>query len=266
MDTSGRTHQAMVSPDQTATPESNSPPASGAERDAVAPRLDPRVRRTRATLRQGMQSLLETQAFDTISVQQITERADLNRATFYAHYTDREALLEDLIRSRFEELLEARHVAFDGTCPSALKVVILAVYDFLQEMTAGCRSQQRHFDPVLQTVVQAEVEKVLLIGLEKGAFQLGAEPALVAAALSWAIYGSATRGSATRSQNNPEQASQQPQESAETLVSQNSEIAPIESAHDENSQTSRFVDDIYNLLLPLIVPSTRAQPEAIEHI
>lgn len=257
----------MATGDQAATPESNSTPAaaSGAERDAVAPRLDPRVRRTRATLRQGMQSLLETRAFDTISVQQITERADLNRATFYAHYTDREALLEDLIRSRFEELLEARHVAFDGTCPSALKAVILAVYDFLREMTSGCRSQQRHFDPVLQIVVQAEVEKVLLIGLEKGAFQLVAEPALVAAALSWAIYGSATRGSAARSQNNPEQASQQPQKSAESFGGQNSETAHDKPAQDESAQAGRFVDDIYNLLLPLIIPGARAGADAAGH-
>ena len=196
-------------------------------------KLDPRVRRTRKMLRDALRSLLETEPFDTISVQQIAERATVNRATFYAHYTDREALLVDLLRSRFEEFLDMRQVRFEGTCPSALRVVILAVYDFLREMHSGCRSQQRHFDPFVQQVVQAEVEKVLFTGLDGGVFQLGGCPTLVAATLSWAIYGAAT--SALRSPD-PSQA---------------------------EANADRFVEDVYKLLLPVLIPgATEAAVDA----
>jgi AcrR family transcriptional regulator len=204
-------------------------PASSAECEKV----DPRVRRTRAMLRDAVLSLIETEPFDTISVQKIAERATVNRATFYAHYTDREALLEDTIRSRFDELLEVRQVSFDGSCPSALQVVILAVYDFLREMSSGCRKQQRHFDPFLQSVVQAEVEKVLIVGLEKGAFQLGGRPALVAATLSWAIYGAAI-----------------------------SAIRSMEAAAQPETGAGEFVDDVYNLLLPLLIADGAAREAA----
>ena len=198
-------------------------------------RIDPRILRTRRMLRDAMLSLLETEAFDTISVQEIAERATVNRATFYAHYVDREALLEDLVKSRFEELLEARQVRFEGNCPSALKVVILAVYDFLRETSSGCRQHQRHFDPFVQSVVQAEVEKVLFTGLAKGAFQLGQRPSLVAATLSWAIYGAAI-----------------------------SALRTPEAARPP-ADADQFVEDVYAMLLPLLIPGATPASIAAAH-
>ncbi len=51
-------------------------------------RLDPRVRRTRELLQGALRKLLDQKRFDDITVQDITEAATLNRATFYAHYPD----------------------------------------------------------------------------------------------------------------------------------------------------------------------------------
>ena len=61
-------------------------------------RLDPRIRRTRQLLQDALRNLLEKKEFDKISVQDITEGATVNRATFYAHYEDKFALLGELIR------------------------------------------------------------------------------------------------------------------------------------------------------------------------
>ena len=54
--------------------------------------VDPRIRRTRQLLQQALAKLLETKEFEKISVQDITEAATLNRATFYDHYGDKFAL------------------------------------------------------------------------------------------------------------------------------------------------------------------------------
>src|ERR1017187_10670365 len=78
--------------------------------------LDPRVKRTRQMLQCALAKLLIEKEFDQISVQDITDAATLNRATFYDHYDDRFALLECLVGSRFSELLVQRGVRFDGTC------------------------------------------------------------------------------------------------------------------------------------------------------
>src|SRR6202140_4633668 len=64
-------------------------------------RLDPRILRTRQLLQVALRNLLEQKEFDKISVQDITEAATVNRATFYAHYEDKFALLGELIRVTF---------------------------------------------------------------------------------------------------------------------------------------------------------------------
>ena len=76
--------------------------------------LDPRIRRTRQLLQEALGKLLETKDFDEISVQDITEAATVNRATFYDHYTDKFALLEFFVAGRFHALLAQRGVQFDG--------------------------------------------------------------------------------------------------------------------------------------------------------
>jgi len=62
---------------------------------------DPRVIRSRQLLRAALISLIPQKGFGAISVQDITDRATLNRATFYLHYHDKTELLMDA----FEELI-----------------------------------------------------------------------------------------------------------------------------------------------------------------
>jgi AcrR family transcriptional regulator len=56
-------------------------------------RIDPRVRRTRQLLRQALMDLIPKKGYNAITVQDITDRATLNRATFYLHYRDKDDLL-----------------------------------------------------------------------------------------------------------------------------------------------------------------------------
>ena len=54
---------------------------------------DRRTRRTRQLLREALLSLLKEKRFVDISVQDIIERADVARSTFYVHYIDKDDLL-----------------------------------------------------------------------------------------------------------------------------------------------------------------------------
>jgi AcrR family transcriptional regulator len=54
---------------------------------------DRRVRRTRRILRDALTSLILEKGYDHITVQDILDRADVGRSTFYSHFTDKEALL-----------------------------------------------------------------------------------------------------------------------------------------------------------------------------
>ena len=67
-------------------------------------RKDRRIQRTRQALRKALMELIREKGYDTISVEEITQRANLGRATFYLHYKDKEDLLVD----EFSELANER--------------------------------------------------------------------------------------------------------------------------------------------------------------
>ncbi|MDV9186654.1 TetR/AcrR family transcriptional regulator [Streptomyces sp. SR27] len=69
----------------------------------MKPAGDRRVRRTRAALRQALVELVLQKGFHAVTVEEITERADIGRATFYAHYRDKEDLLVGIVRDLGED-------------------------------------------------------------------------------------------------------------------------------------------------------------------
>ena len=156
---------------------------------------DPRIRRTRQMLQQALDKLLSGKNFDEISVQDIADAATLNRATFYDHYSDKFALLECLVGSRFDELLAERDVQFDGTCTSALKAIVLAVCDYLARLQGP--GGARPIEPHMQSAIVAVVRRTLLEGLKRNPPENAIAPEMMAAAASWAIYGAAKEWAGT---------------------------------------------------------------------
>jgi AcrR family transcriptional regulator len=152
-------------------------------------RLDPRVRRTRQLLHEALRKLLDQKRFDDITVQDITEAATLNRATFYAHYPDKFALLGELIRLTFLQLLTQRNVHFDGTCSTAFHPIILALCDYLLEVQKSRSSDQLQFEPFVEATVIDQIRLMLLEGFRKHPQDRRISPEMVAATASWAIYG-----------------------------------------------------------------------------
>jgi AcrR family transcriptional regulator len=63
---------------------------------------DRRVQRTRQLLQDALISLMIEQGYEATTVQDIIDRANVGRATFYAHFADKETLLV----SRLEDLRE----------------------------------------------------------------------------------------------------------------------------------------------------------------
>ena len=152
--------------------------------------VDPRIRRTRHLLQQALEKLLESKAFEEISVQDIAEAATVNRATFYDHYSDKFALLECTVARQFFELLAQRGVAFDGTCPSAIRGIVLGVCDYVAGM-ASCSERQLQMEPHLEAAVVAVVRHMILDGLKQNPPQREGGLEMIAATASWAIYGAA---------------------------------------------------------------------------
>ncbi len=60
------------------------------------PRLDRRIKRTRAALAQALLDLAGERPFAQLTIRELTERADVGYATFFRHYPSKEALLLDV--------------------------------------------------------------------------------------------------------------------------------------------------------------------------
>src|ERR1700742_2625499 len=112
--------------------------------------VDPRIRRTRVLLQDALGKLLERKEFEKISVQDISEAATVNRATFYDHYADKFALLECVAAGGFLNLLDGRGVGFDGTCPNALRGIVLGVCDYLAGAPGMASDRQPQMEPHLE--------------------------------------------------------------------------------------------------------------------
>lgn len=67
-------------------------------------KTDRRILRTKQALRKALMELVQEKGYDSLSVEEITQRADLGRATFYLHYKDK----EDLLIDEFSELANER--------------------------------------------------------------------------------------------------------------------------------------------------------------
>ena len=72
---------------------------------------DLRVRRTHKLLWEALMAELSARPFEEITVSDICERAMVHRTTFYKHYEDKYALLEQGIRQMYDDLLaEEEHM------------------------------------------------------------------------------------------------------------------------------------------------------------
>lgn len=67
--------------------------------------LDRRSRRTRLMLRDALVDLILEKGYEAITIQEIADRADLARATFYLHYRDKEDLLASSLEELYDELV-----------------------------------------------------------------------------------------------------------------------------------------------------------------
>src|SRR5215216_6296836 len=69
-------------------------------------KMDRRIQRTRKALRTALLELIKEKGYDAISIEEITDRANLGRATFYLHYKDKEELLLEEFRDMANEKVQ----------------------------------------------------------------------------------------------------------------------------------------------------------------
>ena len=155
-------------------------------------RLDPRVKRTRHLLLQAFLTLAREKGPNNLTVQEITERATINRATFYAHFNDLDDFLEFVVSETFQETLATYLPADARLSPANLTSLGLATHEFLARFNGQCSPEDVGRKPKIEAQVQRQVYRILVDWFSAAAAtpnQRRVDPRLKAAALSWALYG-----------------------------------------------------------------------------
>ncbi|MFN2189796.1 MAG: TetR/AcrR family transcriptional regulator [Candidatus Promineifilaceae bacterium] len=159
---------------------------------AEAKKLDKRIIRTRQQLTEAFFEALEEKGFQNMTVQDITDKAGVNRATFYDHYEDKTDLFNSIIDHTFQQKLDNKIPAVAEFNLTNLKVLILAVFEYLGQLhKIASRSGVEH-ELSVETRIQPKIEALILDWLSKSRSartKWSSTPEITASVVSWSIFG-----------------------------------------------------------------------------
>jgi AcrR family transcriptional regulator len=78
-------------------------------------KVDRRIAKSQVAIKNAVIELMSEKSFDDITIQDIADRADVNRGTIYLHYTDKYDLLDKMIEEHIENLRELCQSASEMT-------------------------------------------------------------------------------------------------------------------------------------------------------
>lgn len=155
-------------------------------------KVDPRVARTRKLLFDAFRSLLDEKGCEEMTVQDIAERAAINRATFYAHFADKYDLGDTLMRDSFTETMERRLPGNTETPRDYVRALFLAVTEHWTQRHGQCRG---HDNRMFESLVEAQIKGLLFDHIRSWMEERHAgsrqDREMIATIVSASIYGAA---------------------------------------------------------------------------
>jgi len=94
---------------------------------------DPRVRRTRRTLREALISLILEKDFASISIKEVTERADVAYITFFRHYESLDQLLMEILDDGLKDLMTRIDTLAKQSEASSLETEGRLIFEYVEQ-------------------------------------------------------------------------------------------------------------------------------------
>ncbi|MEK4365416.1 TetR/AcrR family transcriptional regulator [Paenibacillus sp. FSL M8-0212] len=150
---------------------------------------DPRVIRTRQLILDAFLNQLNLKNFNSITIQNITEQATINRATFYAHFQDKYALLESLLSDAFMEYVTKRVDPDARLSAETIQQFIFSLCDY-HVSSNECIKKYETVAPIIEENIKTQLEQFLLELMSKRVGDIDPKTLKITATmLSWSIYG-----------------------------------------------------------------------------
>ncbi|HVI41189.1 MAG TPA: TetR/AcrR family transcriptional regulator [Anaerovoracaceae bacterium] len=157
---------------------------------------DPRVIRTRHLLLDAFIVLVRKKDFTSISVKDIAEYAQVNRATFYAHFQDKYDILEYMVIDKFMNLLSKRIDVEATLNEEALRNIILFVCEYVETVSNSCKRNYAAILSLMEEKIKLKLYDVIYDILKKenaANHKQDEQPALIATMISSSIYAAASK-------------------------------------------------------------------------
>lgn len=100
---------------------------------------DRRIRKTKDTIKTVLIDLMETKPFHEITVSELTNRADINRGTFYLHYTDINELLDEIKADLLREMSDALQKYSPEELKKDTSLKFIEMFRFIEDHDKICR-------------------------------------------------------------------------------------------------------------------------------
>jgi AcrR family transcriptional regulator len=167
-------------------------------------KIDPRVVRTRKLLVDAFLQVQRTKDFEDLTIQDITDQATVNRATFYAHFQDKYDLLEQVIHDGFAITLEKRLNVPIHSQQAHLRQLLLAISDHLVTIQSNCQRSYRMFGSMVEAQIKAQVRDHIRAWLAEDLTFRNVSPQqrdIAASIVTWSLYAAALEGQERASQS-----------------------------------------------------------------
>ena len=174
-------------------------------------REDRRIQRTRQALQRAFVEVVREKGFSATSIQDITERANVNRGTFYLHFTDKYMLVDTFVREDFQRLLANTLPSTSCWNKETLHLLVQTILDHFERKYHHQHHIPQAVAPLVERAIHEELTDLLLTWLkqsESKVIQWRVPMETIASVVGWAIFGAVIQWSQEETTVSSEQMAQ----------------------------------------------------------
>lgn len=128
-------------------------------------KVDPRIIRTKKLLVEAFQEVSREKKMSQITVKDITERATVNRATFYAHFTDKYDILNYTLSETILKDLNNTLSVSDIINETVISNLFISIANYMVEVQDSCKMNSETFCNQAHQRINNELEDIFTIML-----------------------------------------------------------------------------------------------------
>ncbi len=153
-------------------------------------RVDPRITRTKKLLMDAFREIAKEKKIHTITVKDITDRATVNRATFYAHFYDKYDIMDYTLSQTILKNLNDTLDIVSELNAQTLCTIFIKITRYINETHNECQLNSDAYGEVVEKRIKEELEDIFLTLLVQEHPNEDREALATSARfLSWGLYG-----------------------------------------------------------------------------